>query len=179
MASQNDYINYSMDKREKPLLGVVVHNDASELNANEWREVLKDAPEDRYIQGIAHYYIDRNYQWQAIDTENIAWHTANEVGNEQYIGYEVLESLSSSDEEFLINEQETFRVIAADMTDYNLMPNRDTVRLHLEFSETECPHRSLEMHTNWRTTVDGIPDDWIINEMKDYFIEQIKQYMLN
>ena len=33
MASQNDYINYSMDKREKPLLGVVVHNDASELNA--------------------------------------------------------------------------------------------------------------------------------------------------
>lgn len=179
IASQNDYIHYEMDKRKQPLLGVVIHNDASELNANEWREVLIDAPEERYVQGIAHYYIDRNKQWQAIDTERIAWHTANPIGNEQYLGYEVLESLSSTDEEFLLNEQETLRAIASDMIDYNLTPNRDTVRLHLEFSETECPHRSLEIHTNWKTTIDGMPDEWIINEMKDYFIEQIKQYILN
>lgn len=82
-----------MEKRKQPLLGVVIHNDASELNANEWREVLINAPEERYVQGIAHYYIDRNHQWQAIDTERIAWHTANPIGNEQYLGYEVLESL--------------------------------------------------------------------------------------
>ena len=179
MASENDYINYEMQKRTEPLLGVVIHNDASELNANEWREVLINAPEERYVQGIAHYYIDRNGQWQAIDTENIAWHTANQIGNEQYLGYEVLESLSSKDEEFLLNEQETFRVIASDMIDYNLEPNRDTVKLHLEFSETECPHRSFEIHTNWKTTVDGIPDEGVINDLKDYFISQIKQYMLN
>lgn len=179
MTSQNDFIHYKMKRRTEPVLGVVIHNDASELNANEWREVLIDAPEERYIQGIAHYYIDRNHQWQAIDTADIAWHTANNIGNEQYIGYEVLESLSSSDEDFLLNEQETFKMIASDMNDYNLTPNRDTVRLHLEFSETECPHRSLEIHTNWRTTVDGTPDEWIINDMKDYFIAQIEQYMYN
>ncbi|GGI41962.1 N-acetylmuramoyl-L-alanine amidase [Mammaliicoccus stepanovicii] len=177
MTSENDYINYNMDLRREPLLGVVIHNDASELNAYEWREVLKNAPEERYIQGIAHYYIDRNQVWQAIDRDSIAWHTANPVGNEQYLGYEVLESLSSSDEEFLLNEEETFKTIASDMADFNLVPNRDTVRLHLEFSDTECPHRSLELHTNWKTTVDGRPDEWIINEMKDYFIERINQYM--
>lgn len=35
-----------MEKRKQPLLGVVIHNDASELNANEWREVLINAPEE-------------------------------------------------------------------------------------------------------------------------------------
>ncbi|MEX5938194.1 autolysin, partial [Mammaliicoccus sciuri] len=52
--------------------------------------------------------------------------------------------------------------------------NRNTVRIHSEFSATQCPHRSLALHCNYTSSLRA-PQD-VVNKMKDYFISQIKTY---
>ena len=95
----------------------------------------------------------------------IAYHAASATGNGHYIGYEVCESLKASDADFLLNEEATFRQVAEDLLFYELPANRDTVRLHMEFSQTSCPHRSWDLHGK------------NINAVKDYFIARIQHYM--
>ena len=146
------------------IYGVVIHNDAGSRNGKQYVEWLKNRD---LTLGIAHWYIDRNYSAQVIENTNIGWHTANQEGNGHYIGYEVCESMSTSDEDFLKNEEEVFRQVAKDMKSLGITPNRDTVRLHKEFSSTTCPHRSWDLHGQ---TVDSV---------KDYFISRIQHYMDN
>jgi len=146
------------------IYGVVIHNDAGSRNGKQYVEWLKNRD---LTLGIAHWYIDRNYSAQVIENTNIGWHTANQEGNGHYIGYEVCESMSASDEDFLKNEEEVFRQVAKDMKSLGITPNRDTVRLHKEFSSTTCPHRSWDLHGQ---TVDSV---------KDYFISRIQHYMDN
>ncbi|MFI3547418.1 N-acetylmuramoyl-L-alanine amidase, partial [Mammaliicoccus sciuri] len=76
---------------------------------------LINAPLSRLENGIAHYYIDRNTTWRALDTFRIAWHTANAYGNNNYIGYEVVQSMSASDKDFKANEQAVFKQAAEDL----------------------------------------------------------------
>lgn len=60
---------------------------------------------------------------------------------------------------------------------WGLPANRNTVRLHVEFSNTACPHRSAELHTGWNPTTQGLLPKGQQIKLKDYFIKQIRAYM--
>lgn len=159
-----EYINESLLNAGvmNGIWGVVIHNDAGSMTPKQYVAWLKT----RNLElGISHYYGNRNQMARVIDTNKIGWHTANSTGNGHYIGYEVCQSMSASDADFLANEEAVFKQVAEDMAFYGLTPNRDTVRLHKEFSSTTCPHRSWELHGK------------SINAVKDYFISRIKSYM--
>lgn len=143
--------------------GIVIHNDAGTLSAEQY--VYSFLPNHNLEAGFAHYYCDRNTIARVEDTYNMAWHTASSEGNTWYVGYEVVQSMSVTDKEFLANEQATFKQAAEDLQFWGLPANRDTVRLHREFVPTECPHRSWKLHGQ------------SVNAVKDYFIQQIKLYM--
>ncbi len=146
--------------------GVVIHNDAGAMSAKSYIGYLQNLYKaGNSARGFAHYYGDRNAMVRVEDTFNGAWHTANSDGNANYVGYEVCQSLSASDKDFLANEQAVFKQVAEDLKYWGITPNRDTVRLHKEFSSTSCPHRSWELHGR------------SVNAVKDYFISQIKKYM--
>ena len=104
----------------------------------------------------------------------IAWHTANATGNKNYYGIEVCQSFSASDKEFLASEQSVFQETARLLKKWKLPVNRSTVRLHNEFSSTQCPHRSLALHAGYNST--QLAPQAVINKTKDYFISQIKAY---
>lgn len=172
----NRTINYKMANRSGNLKGVVIHNTAGSATAKQDYNNLQSTSIARYEAGIAHYYIDRNTVWRAIDTFSVAWHTANQDGNNSYIGYEVNESLNASDKNFLANEQATFKKAAADLLYYGLPVNRSTVRLHCEFVPTACPHRSMTIHTGWNPITKGAAPANVVNQLKDYFIKEITKY---
>ena len=87
--------------------------------------------------------------------------------------------MSASDAQFLKNEQSVFQFTAEKFKEWGLTPNRKTVRLHMEFVPTACPHRSMVLHTGWNPITQGRPTQAIMNKLKDYFIKQIKNYMNN
>lgn len=150
-------------KRPNPAAGVVIHNDAGSQNANAnfYRNWL---PTHEAEDGFAHVYIGSDGRYQAENYDNMAWHTANADGNANYVGWEVCQS-TGDEKTFLENEQKVFQDVANYMKSVGMTPNRNTVRLHKEFSATSCPHRSWDLHGG---TVDSV---------KDYFISQIKKYM--
>ena len=159
-----EYINESLLNRGtmNGIYGAVIHNDYGSMTPKQYVAWLKT----RYLElGIAHYYGNRNQMARVIDTNKVAWHTASEEGNGHYIGYEVCESLSASDADFLANEEAVFKQVAEDIKFYGIAPNRNTVRLHKEFTSTSCPHRSWELHGRE------------LNAVKGHFISRIKSYM--
>lgn len=172
----NDTINYNMPDRSGSVQGVVIHNTAGNATAKQDYNNLRNASVARYEAGIAHYYIDRNTVWRAIDTYSVAWHVADANGNNSYIGYEVNESMNASNKDFMANEQATFKKAAADMLYYGLPVNRDTVMLHNQFVPTACPHRSMAIHTGFDPVRQGAAPTNIKNQLKDYFIKEIKKY---
>ena len=151
----------------RSIKGVVIHNDAGSAGATAFWYVDWLAQRNKEL-GIAHYYIDRYTIFRAVDTYKIAYHTGDGVtrtsGNGNYIGYEVCQSMGASDADFIANENMTLMQVAEDMLFYKLPVNRDTVRLHREFIQTDCPHRSWELHGK------------SANAVKDYFIAKIKHY---
>jgi len=175
----NQTINYNMADRNGSVKGVVIHNTASSATAKQDYNNLKNASQARYEAGIAHYYIDRHTVWRAIDTYSIAWHVANANGNNSYIGYEVDESMSASNKDFMANEQAAFKKAAADLLYYGLPVNRETVMLHCQFVPTACPHRSMAIHTGFDPVRQGAAPQSIVNQLKDYFIQEIKKYYNN
>lgn len=172
----NETINYQMPKRNGNVKGVVIHNTAGSATAKQDYNNLRNASTQRYTAGIAHYYIDRHTVWRAIDTYSIGWHVADAYGNNGFIGYEVNESMSASNKDFMANEQATFKKAAADLLYYGLPVNRDTVMLHCEFVPTACPHRSMTIHTGWNPVTKGAAPSNIVNQLKDYFIKEIIKY---
>ena len=81
--------------------GVVIHNDAGSGSAEWYVEWLKTR--DKNL-GIAHYYITKDTIARVIDTNLIGYHTGHWPSNQRYIGYEVCQSMSASDADFLANE---------------------------------------------------------------------------
>lgn len=158
-------------KRMSPIKGVVIHNDYGSKNATaKWYAntfLPQRAKQGQLSLGVAHYYIDASCIARVVDTYREAWHTGNREGNGHYIGYEVCGSRwdnGLSTEAFKANEEMAFRQAAEDMLFYKLPVNRNTVRLHKEFSSTSCPHRSWDLHGK------------SVNAVKDYFISRIKHY---
>ena len=159
-----EYINESLLNRGtmNGIYGAVIHNDAGSMTPKQCVAWLKTRD---LRKGIAHYYGNRNQMARVIDTNKVAWHTANDEGNGHYMGYEICESLSASDADFRLNEEAVLKQVAEDFLFYGIPTNRNTVRLHKEFSSTTCPHRSWALHGQE------------VNAVKDYFIERIKFYM--
>ncbi|MHC5215045.1 peptidoglycan recognition protein family protein [Enterococcus sp. LJL128] len=149
--------------RGKNPVGVVIHNDAGSQAANVafYRNWL---PTHNAVNGFAHYYIANDGVFQAENEGNMAWHTANAVGNVNYIGIEACQSMGNKDI-FMANEQACFKLAAEILQRYGLEANQTTVMLHREFVATSCPHRSWELHG---AALAGV---------KNYYIQEIKKYM--
>lgn len=141
--------------------GVLIHNDAGS-GTPEWY-VNWLANRDKNL-GIAHYYINRNTIARVVDTNLIGYHTGHWPSNQRYIGYEVCQSMSASDADFLANEDMTLMQATEDLLFYGLPINGNTVRLHHEFVPTSCPHRSMALHGNTTTSV------------KAYFIQRMQYF---
>ncbi|WP_204256354.1 SH3 domain-containing protein [Mammaliicoccus sciuri] len=172
--NRDEVKGYNLPKRGYKPKGIVIHNDAGSLSAMQYHDSLVNAPLSRLENGIAHSYISGNTVWQALTEGRTAWHTANNNGNTNYYGIEVCQSMSASDKDFLASEQSAFQEAARMLKKWGLPVNRNTVRIHSEFSATQCPHRSLALHCNY-TSSQRAPQD-VVNKMKDYFISQIKAY---
>lgn len=164
-------------KRTSSVLGVVIHNTWDNLTAVAAADRLAKMSNAQLANGFAHYYIDETTVYRTEDTYNMAWHTANTTGNSQYIGFEVRGNRSTDRKVFLQAEQNALWQAAADLRYYGLKPNRSTVRLHHEFSATECPKRSLMEHCGYDSTY-AVPAN-TTNKLKDYFIAEITKYYNN
>lgn len=141
--------------------GVVIHNDAGSGSAEWYVEWLKTR--DKNL-GIAHYYITKDTIARVIDTNLIGYHTGHWPSNQRFIGYEVCQSVSAKNQDFLANEDMVFMQAAEDLLFYGLPINGNTVRLHHEFVPTSCPHRSMALHGGTTESV------------KNYFIERISYF---
>lgn len=164
-------------RRSGNVKGVVIHNTWSNMTAEQEANRLAGMSTASLAAGFAHYYIDGSTIWRTEDTYNMAWHVANADGNANYLGYEVRGNRQTPRSEFLQAEQNAFWQAAEDLRYYGLPVNRNTVRCHHEFSATECPKRSLMEHCGYDSTY-AVPAN-ITNQMKDYFISQIKKYYDN
>lgn len=164
-------------RRSGSVKGVVIHNTWSNMTAEQEANRLAGMSASALSAGFAHYYIDGSTIWRTEDTYNMAWHVANADGNANYLGYEVRGNRQTPRSEFLQAEQNTFWQVAEDLRYYGLPVNRNTVRCHHEFSATECPKRSLMEHCGYDSPY-AVPAN-VTNQMKDYFISQIKKYYDN
>ena len=171
----------SFSKRGKNPTSITIHNDAGRSSAKQYENSLKDADQNRLNNGIAHIYADSGHIWYAIEPDRIAYHVGDGVGkksgNWNSVGIEVCQSMSASDKEFMANEQVVLQEVARLLKKYNLPANRNTVKLHLEFSPTACPHRSLTMRTGFNPVTQGRPSEAIIKKLKDIWIKEIRAYM--
>lgn len=143
--------------------GVVIHNDAgsSRATAEFYRNWL---PSHNLANGFAHDYVAADGIFHAEDYENMAWHTANSVGNANYIGIEVCQSMGD-EATVRANEQASFKLAAEILKRYGLVANVTTVKLHREFVATSCPHRSWELHGQ------------AIEAVRSYYIQEINKYL--
>lgn len=169
---------YRLPNRGYSPKGIVLHNDAGSVGATAeaYHRGLANAPLSRLEAGIAHSYISGNTVYQALPESRIGWHTANQNGNKNYYGIEVCQSIGASDKVFLANEQASFQEAARLLNKWGLKANRNTIRLHMEFSQTSCPHRSMKLHTGFDPVTQGVPSQAIKLKLKDYFIKQIRSY---
>ena len=171
----------NFSKRGHSPTSITIHNDAGRASAKQYENSLKGADQNRLNNGIAHIYADSGHIWYAIEPNRIAYHVGDGVGkksgNWNSVGIEVCQSMSASDKEFMANEQVVLQEVARLLKKYNLPANRNTVKLHLEFSSTSCPHRSLTMRTGFNPVTQGRPSDTIIKKLKDIWIKEIRAYM--
>lgn len=140
---------------------VVIHNDAGRMRPQKYIDFLRWR--DKTL-GIAHYYCNRKEIVQVVPKTNIGYHTGDWWSNCRSIGYEVCESLSANDEDFIQNEDVALMKATVDLLEAGLPINEETVRLHHEFVPTSCPHRSMELHGGTTESV------------KEYFIERMKYF---
>ena len=174
--NRDEVKGYKLPKRGYKPKFIVIHNDAGNASAMQYRQSLVNAPLSRLENGIAHSYISGDTVWQALPEGRVAWHTGENTGNTNGYGIEVCQSMSASDKDFMSSEQSAFQEAARMLKKWGLPVDRNTVRLHLEFVSTACPHRSLKIHTGFDPVKQGRPSQAIINKLKDYFISQIKAY---
>ena len=169
---------YRLPNRGYKPKGIVLHNDAGSVGATAeaYHRGLVNAPLSRLEAGVAHSYISGNTVYQALPESRIAWHTANQNGNKNSYGIEICQSIGASDKVFLANEQAAFQEAARLLNKWGLKANRNTVRLHMEFSQTSCPHRSMKLHSGFDPVTQGVPSQAIKLKLKDYFIKQIRAY---
>ena len=141
--------------------GVVIHNDAGSGTPEWYVNWLRTRNKNL---GIAHYYITKDTIARVIDTNLIGYHTGHWPSNQRYIGYEVCQSMSASNADFLANEDMTLMQSTEDLLFYGLPINGNTVRVHHEMVPTSCPHRSMALHGNTTASV------------KAYFVQRMQYF---
>lgn len=152
-----------------------LHNDAGSMTGFQYKNNLQNAGYNRWAQGIAHSYISEGQVWQALGESRIAWHCGNQWANKNLYGIEICQSMTASDEQFLKNEQTAFYEASRMLKKWGLKPDKNTVRLHMEYYQTACPHRSMKLHVGKDPTKTSINQS-DIEKLKEYFIKQIKMY---
>lgn len=169
---------YRLPNRGYKPTSITLHNDAGSVGATAeaYHRGLVNAPLSRLEAGVAHSYISGNTVYQALPESRIAWHTANQNGNKNSYGIEICQSIGASDKVFLANEQAAFQEAARLLNKWGLKANRNSVRIHMEFSQTSCPHRSMKLHAGFDPVTQGVPSQAIQLKLKDYFIKQIRAY---
>ena len=140
---------------------VVIHNDAGSGTPEWYVNWLRTRNKNL---GIAHYYITKDTIARVIDTNLIGYHTGHWPSNQRYIGYEVCQSMSASNADFLANEDMTLMQATEDLLFYGLPINGNTVRVHHEMVPTSCPHRSMALHGNTTASV------------KAYFVQRMQYF---
>lgn len=140
-------------------LGVCFHNDAGSASANVgfyegW------LPNHKPERGFAHAYVVEEGILMAEDLTNKAWHCGNSYGNTNYLSVEICQSMGDKDV-FLENEQKALDLVADWFRLYGWTPDKNTVRIHKQFSSTACPHRSCELHGDGDACV-----EYFIGELK-------------
>ena len=141
--------------------GVVIHNDAGSGTPEWYVNWLRTRNKNL---GIAHYYITKDTIARVIDTNLIGYHTGEWNSNQRYIGYEVCQSMSASNADFLASEDMTLMQATEDLLFYGLPINGNTVRVHHEMVPTSCPHRSMALHGNTTASV------------KAYFVQRMQYF---
>lgn len=149
-------------RRPGSIVGVVIHNDAGSKNANANFYSVWLRTHD-LANGFANYYVASDYTLAAEDDAYITWHCANTYGNERFLSIEACQSLGDL-EVFKKNEENALKLAAQKCKQYGITPNKNTIKLHRQFSSTVCPHRSCDLHGG----VEGT---------QEYFINKIKEYM--
>lgn len=169
---------YRLPNRGYKPTSITLHNDAGSVGATAeaYHRGLVNAPLSRLEAGVAHSYISGNTVYQALPESRIAWHTANQNGNKNSYGIEICQSIGASDKVFLANEQAAFQEAARLLNKWGLKADRNSCRLHMEFSQTSCPHRSMKLHTGFDPVTQGVPSQATQLKLKDYFIKQIRAY---
>lgn len=154
--------------------GILVHNDAGRANGRGYRGWLVSdrVGAGKAERGFAHYYTDRRYNARYENTFNKAYHGGHSTPNNHYIGFEVNESLSATDAQFLQNEEVVMLQAAEDLMYYKLPINHTTVMLHRDFSSTTCPYRSWDLHVG-RNAPNTAANR---QKMRQYFIDRIKYW---
>ena len=157
------------------ILGIVLHDDAENYAAKDYIDWLNNRIEKNELEkGWASVYVDQDTCYWFHPTEYVEWHCGNVYANTQFIGVERCQSKRDgvlTDQEFMKNEEVSFWVAALLLKKYNLPVNRNTVRIHKEFFETECPDRVWKIHLE-----DAQTNSESILKLKDYFISKIQGY---
>ncbi|MFS7413344.1 N-acetylmuramoyl-L-alanine amidase [Carnobacterium maltaromaticum] len=151
--------------RSLKMVGAIIHNDAGSKTPEQYKNWLLGMSSEQLEDGFAHWYINRNERYLAMPLERCAWHCGNAWGNANLGSYEVCQSLSATDEEFLANEEAVFAQVAEDFKYRGLPANRDTIKLHCEYFATACPQRSLALHGG------------NVESCRSYFIERVNAHM--
>lgn len=146
----------------KPL-GVCFHNDAGSGQATVsfyegW------LPNHDPESGFAHAYVAEDGILQAEDLTNKAWHCGNSYGNANFLSVEICQSMGD-EAVFRENEQKALDLVAEWFKLYGWTPDKNTVRIHKQFSATSCPHRSCELH--------GDAQQYFIDELNKRLSEDI------
>lgn len=144
----------------KPL-GVCFHNDAGSGQATVsfyegW------LPNHDPESGFAHAYVAEDGILQAEDLTNKAWHCGNSYGNANFLSIEICQSMGD-EAVFRENERKALDLVAEWFKLYGWTPDKNTVRIHKQFSATSCPHRSCELH----------------GDAQQYFIDELNKRLFN
>ncbi|NWK84175.1 N-acetylmuramoyl-L-alanine amidase [Staphylococcus sp. GSSP0090] len=157
------------------VLGIVLHDDAENYTAEEYVEWLKCRINKKELEkGWACLYVDANTCYWFHPSQYIEWHCGHTFANSHYVGIERCQSKINGildDEAFMRNEEASFKMAALILKKYRLPINRETVRLHKEFFDTECPARAWQIHLGYVAT-----NQKTIEKLQDYFIERIKSH---
>lgn len=174
------YSNYyktddKITELKKDILGVVLHDDAENYTAQNYITWLNNRIKKNELEkGWASVYIDQDTCYWFHPTQYTEWHCGNTFANTHYIGIERCQSKINgvlTDSAFMKVEEVSFWLAAAILKKYQLPVNRETVRIHKEFYDTECPARSWLIHLQQASnTLSNV------NRLKDYFIYKIKYY---
>ena len=154
------FYNGIAGKRNSRPLGVCFHNDAGSAQANisfyeGW------LPNHNPKKGFAHAYVAEDGILMVEDLDYRAYHCGDSYGNTNFLSIEVCQSKGDK-YTFLENEKKALDLAAEWFMIYGITPSKDTVKIHVDFSPTSCPHRSQEIHGSGEAC-------------RNYFIAELKK----